>query len=49
MKMSPSVMAASDTWLAIAQETIEPVNQWAAPYDVPNHRGARPGANRSTR
>jgi hypothetical protein len=31
MKMSPSVMAAWDTWLAIAQATIEPVNQCAAP------------------
>ncbi len=31
MKISPSVMAAWETWLAIAQATIEPVNQWAAP------------------
>lgn len=31
MKMSPSVMAASETWLAMAQATIELVNQWAAP------------------
>ena len=31
MKMSPSVMAASETWLAMAQATIELVNQCAAP------------------
>ena len=31
MKISPSVIAASETWLAIAQATSEPVNQWAAP------------------
>jgi hypothetical protein len=31
VKISPSAMAASETWLATAQATIEPVNQWAAP------------------
>lgn len=34
MKMSPSVMAASETWLAIAQDTIEPVNQGVTWYHV---------------
>ena len=33
MKISPSVMAASETWLAMAQLTSEEVNQWAAPQE----------------
>jgi hypothetical protein len=31
MKISPSVIAASLTWLAMAHATIESVNQCAAP------------------
>jgi hypothetical protein len=31
MKISPSVMAASETWFAMAQLTIWDVNQWPAP------------------
>ena len=31
MKIIPSLIAAAETWLAMAQLTIEELNQWAAP------------------